>query len=208
MPAKTTPYTEANELQRKVAAQVIARDEFDKLDSICAVDVAYDEKTAYCSAIVVTRAGVLLEVAQTSTAIEYPYVPGFLMLRETPPVLKTLAALKSDYDLLLVDGHGQLHPRKCGIASYLGVTLGKPTIGVAKSLLCGKIKSDGFIELDGEILGCQVTTGRKKLYVSVGHRISLKTAVSLVGGVAAVPEALRLADQKSKLQKKEEGLSS
>ena len=98
---------------------------------------------------------------------------------------------------MLVDGHGLLHPRKCGLACYIGVTIDKPTIGIAKSLLCGTIRPDGFIELDGEILGYAIN---KKLYISVGHRITLKTAISLVkeNGI----EPLRLADINSKKKKR------
>jgi deoxyribonuclease V len=127
-----------------------------------------------------------------------------LMLREYPPIIRTLAKLRSDYDLLLVDGHGLLHPRRCGIACYLGVKLDKPTIGIAKSLLCGKVKSDGSVELDGEILGHAIGGGKKTIYVSVGHRISLGTAVSLVLelGNGATPEAMKQADANSKKEKK------
>jgi deoxyribonuclease V len=125
------------------------------------------------------------------------------MLREAPPIFHTLKLLKNNYDLLLVDGHGLLHPRKCGLACYIGVTLDKPTIGIAKSLLCGTVRPDGFIELDGEILGYAIS---KKLYVSVGHRITLKTAIALVKELGTGP--LRLADINSKEKRKKWRLDS
>lgn len=208
MPAKTTLYSKAARLQREIAERVVTRDDFARLDSICAVDVAYDDTTAYCAAVVISRAGKLLEVAESASSIEYPYVPGFLMMRESPPVIRTLGMLKCNYDVLIVDGHGQLHPRRCGIACYLGVTLDIPAIGVAKSLLCGTVRSDGSIELDGRVTGREIVIGKKKLYVSVGHRISLETATSLVREVDAVREALRVADARSKKQKKEKRASS
>jgi deoxyribonuclease V len=123
------------------------------------------------------------------------------MLREAEPIFYTLKSLKNSYDLLLVDGHGLLHPRKCGLACFVGVTLNKPTIGVAKSLLCGTVRPDGFVELGGELLGYAVS---KKMYVSVGHRITLKTAIAFVKDVGV--EALRLADINSKGIRKKKDL--
>jgi deoxyribonuclease V len=201
-----TRYSDAIELQKRIAAKVVDTDDFQKIENICAVDVAYDNKNAYCCAVTMLRAGEIIEFASSTSAIEYPYIPGLLMLREAPPIFGTLKLLKKDYDVLLVDGHGQLHPRHCGIACYVGVELDKPTIGIAKSLLCGSIMKDARIELGGRILGHAIGTGRKKLYVSVGHKISLGTSLSLVQelGNGAMPEAMRMADANSK---KEKGLT-
>jgi deoxyribonuclease V len=145
----------------------------------------------------------VIESVDAETTVTYPYVPGLLMLREAGPIFHALAMLKSGYDLLLVDGHGLLHPRRCGLACYVGVTLDKPTIGVAKSRLCGTVRPDGFVELSGEILGCAIS---KKLYVSIGHKISLKTAMAIVKELGTEP--LRLADVNSKAQKRRKGLRS
>lgn len=161
MPSRTTLYSKAARLQREIAERVVTRDDFARLDSICAVDVAYDDTTAYCAAVVNSRAGKLLEVAESASSIEYPYVPGFLMMRESPPAIRTLGMLKCNYDVLIVDGHGQLHPRRCGIACYLGVTLDIPAIGVAKSLLCGTVRTDGSVELDGRVTGREIVIGKK-----------------------------------------------
>ena len=193
-------YAEAITLQNEVAKRVIALDDFDKIERICGVDVAYYGDTAYCSAVVMAGQAVA-ESIDSQTAVTHPYVPGLLMLREAGPVLHTLGMLKSGFDLLLVDGHGLLHPRKCGLACYVGVTLGKPTIGIAKSRLCGTVRPDGFVEMDGEILGYAFS---KKLYVSAGHRVSLETAVAVVKELGTEP--LRLADANSKMQKRREGL--
>lgn len=197
-------YSDAAKLQRQVASQVIDTDAFDKIKNVCAVDVAYDAKKAYCSAVVMSRVGEHLESVSSISEIKYPYVPGFLMLREGPPIFRTLKKLKNDYDLILVDGHGQLHPRRCGIACYVGVKLDKPTIGIAKSLLCGTVSDDGSIALGGQILGKVIGTGRKKLYVSVGHRVSLATAVALVTelGKGGNPEVMKQADALSRSKKR------
>jgi deoxyribonuclease V len=192
-------YADAIRLQKDVAKRVVfANDDFGQIRYICGVDVAYRGHAAYCSAVVMDASmQQLVESVDAQTIVRYPYVPGLLMLREAKPIFYTLKLLKNNYDLLLVDGHGLLHPRKCGLACYIGVTIDKPTIGIAKSLLCGTIRPDGFIELDGEILGYAIN---KKLYISVGHRITLKTAIALVkeNGI----EPLRLADINSKKKKR------
>jgi deoxyribonuclease V len=202
-----TDYGDAEKLQQEFAKKIIRTDSFDRISSVCGVDVAYDNDVAYCSAVVMDRAGALIETARARTVAKHPYVPGLLMLREAEPVLRTLKTLNSDFDLLLVDAHGLLHPRKCGLACYMGVSLDKPTIGVAKKLLCGKVGNDNAIALEGEVLGHVIVAGKKKLYVSVGHRISLATAVKIVIelGNGGVPEPLRLADLDSKMQKRGKG---
>lgn len=193
-------YGDAIRLQKKVAKKVVAKDDFGEINRICGVDVAYSGDTAYCSAVVMEGLSVA-ESVDSQTAVTHPYVPGLLMLREAGPVLHTLKKLKSDFDLLLVNGHGLLHPRKCGLACYVGVTLDKSTIGVAKSRLCGAVRPDGFVELGGEVLGYAFS---KKLYVSVGHRISLETAMVIVKELGTEP--LQLADANSKMQKRRKGL--
>ncbi|HEY3094623.1 MAG TPA: endonuclease V, partial [Nitrososphaera sp.] len=194
-------YGEAIELQKEVAKKVVAKDDFDTINRVCGVDVAYRDDIAFCSAVVTGMDLQLLESVAAETVAMHPYVPGLLMLREAGPIFHALAKLSGGYDLLLVDGHGLLHPRRCGLACYVGVTLEKPTIGVAKTLLCGTVRSDSFVELGGEVLGYAIS---KRLYVSVGHRISLKTAIAIVKELG--PETLRLADINSKAQKRRKGL--
>ena len=189
---------DAIRLQNEIAGKVVAHDDYAEINRICGVDVAYDGHTAYCSAVVMEK-GKVVESIDTKTRVVHPYIPGLLMLREAEPIFHTVKALRDRYDLLLVDGHGQLHPRKCGLACYIGVTLDRPTIGVAKSRLCGTIQPGGFIELGGQVLGCLLG----KLYVSVGHRISLKTAIEIV---RLGTEPLRLADINSKMQKRGKGV--
>jgi deoxyribonuclease V len=198
-------YADAIKLQKDIAKKVVvAEDDFGEISRICGVDIAYSASSnaAYCSAVIMDRnMQQLIESIDVQTIVKYPYVPGLLMLREAEPILYTLKLLKNSYDLLLIDGHGLLHPRKCGLACYVGFTLDKPTIGVAKSRLCGRVRPDGFVELDGEILGYAIG---KKLYISVGHRITLKTAIVLVKELGIEP--LRLADINSRRKKKKRAL--
>ena len=194
-------YAEAIRLQKNIAKKVVAaKDDFGSISSICGVDIAYSDSNsnaAFCSAVIMDRnMQKLIESVDVQTIVKYPYVPGLLMLREAEPIFYTLKMLKNTYELLLIDGHGLLHPRKCGLACYIGVTLDKPTIGIAKSRLCGRVLPDGFVELDGEILGYALS---KKLYISVGHRLTLKTAIALVKELGIEP--LRLADINSRKNK-------
>jgi deoxyribonuclease V len=195
-------FADAIRLQKNIAKKVVAdKDDFGRISSICGVDIAYSgsiSNAAYCSAVIMDgNMQKLVESIDVQTIVKYPYVPGLLMLREAEPIFYALKLLKNTYDLLLIDGHGVLHPRKCGLACYIGVTLDKPTIGVAKSRLCGTVRPDGFVELDGEILGYAIS---KKLYISVGHRLTLKTAIALVRELGIEP--LRLADINSRINKK------
>jgi deoxyribonuclease V len=199
-------YADAILLQENTAKKVVSTtDDFGDIRRVCGVDIAYSSSSsnaAYGSAVIMDRhMQQLVESIDVQTVVNHLYVPGLLMLREAEPIFYTLKSLKNSYDLLLVDGHGLLHPRRCGLACFVGVTLNKPTIGVAKSLLCGTVRPDGFVELGGELLGYAVS---KKMYVSVGHRITLKTAIALVKEVGVEP--LRLADINSKRNRKKRDL--
>ena len=106
-----------------------------------------------------------------------------------------------------MDGHGILHPRRCGLACYIGIVTNSPTIGVAKSLLCGCVQSNNFVSHKGEILGYALKSknnSNKIAYISVGHKISLPTSIQLVKSITKtnqyIPEPLRVADKLSKQQ--------
>ncbi len=198
-------YDDIVKLQNEIAKKVLAADQHGRIELVCGVDVSYSNNMAHCSAVITNRDLQVVESVSSSGDIEHPYIPGLFMLRESGPILRTLKLLKNSYDLLLIDGHGQLHPRKCGLACYIGVTLNKPTVGVAKSLLCGTVRGDGFVEFGGQVLGVVIGKGRKKLYVSVGHMISLKSAAAIVRKLIKedmwMPEPLRLADALSKKER-------
>jgi deoxyribonuclease V len=185
--------SEAIALQKEMAGRVVISDDYGKIERVCGVDVSYRKNVAYCSAVVTDFDLNVLEQADTQSPVTQPYIPGLFMLREAGPILHTLE--KASYDLLLVDGNGQLHPRRCGLACFIGLTVNKPAIGVAKSRLCGTVKGER-VEFGGETLG-KIVNG---LYVSVGHRVSLDTAGQIVKKLSRnkMPEPLRLADMASK----------
>jgi len=122
-------------------------------------------------------------------AIGFPYVPGLLSFREIPPLLQVVEKLKTHPDLVIADGQGIAHPLRLGVASHLGILTGIPTIGCAKSRLIGTYRDPGeekgsFTSLydNDEIIGAVVRTRAKvsPVYVSCGHKISLKSAVEYI----------------------------
>jgi len=199
------PYSWAFDLQNEISTKINTHDTFDKIENICGIDVSYKNNVAYCSAVITNTTFDLIASVNRKYEVQYPYIRGLLFLRESGPLLNTLILLKNDFDfdILLIDGHGILHPRKCGLASYVGYMLDKPTIGVAKNLLCGSVREDHFIEYDRSVLGYGIKKeGKKPIYVSVGHKISLKKAIQIVQKITKenerIPEPLRVADINSK----------
>jgi deoxyribonuclease V len=198
-------YASAFDIQKEISKKIVTCNTIDKMENICGIDVSYKSNMAYCSAVIINTAFELIASVNIKYKVEYPYIPGLLFLRESGPLLNTLTLLKneSDFDILLIDGHGILHPRKCGLASYVGYTIDKPTIGVAKNLLCGSLRKDHFIEYDGTVLGYLIKKGDKKpVYISIGHKISLIKSIQIVQKLTKkeerIPEPLRIADINSK----------
>ena len=106
-------------MQKEIGEKVAARDDFSgKIELVCGVDVSYRQDVVNCSAVVTDLSFNMVEQASTTSQVTQPYIPGLFMLREAGPVLRTLKRIKR-YDLQLVDGHGQLHPRRCGLACFV-----------------------------------------------------------------------------------------
>lgn len=211
----TTPEA-AIAIQQELRKQVVMADDFKPLQTVAGVDVGFEESDRIaCGAIAVLRYPSLQ--MQESLVIRRPtpfsYIPGLLAFREVPIILEALASLKSPPDLLLCDGNGYIHPRRCGFACHLGVVSGLPAIGVAKTPYIGECEPLGAergawqpIYDAGEIVGAVVRTQAnvKPVYVSVGHRISLETAIEIVLKCAPkyrLPETTRQADRLSKGRK-------
>jgi deoxyribonuclease V len=200
----------AERLQSALAADVVATPPPGFAPRTAAgLDVAYATDSDRVAAAVVTVDIVTGEVVAAATAIgvaAFPYVPGLFAFRELPTLLAALAELPARPDLLVADGHGVAHPRRFGLACHLGVETGLPTIGVAKTPMGdypepGPERGDTSPLLDGgERVGVALRTRRdvKPVFVSVGHRVDLATAVPLVLALARgyrLPETTRQADQ-------------
>jgi len=211
-------------LQNCLSNIIIEDDLLDMVFSrICAVDVAYKDLqdrtiSAACAVITDDTGRELAYESVLRTSPRIPYISGHFSLRELPCVLEILSKM-NEFDLLLLDCNGRLHPRRFGMACHAGVCVSTPTIGVAKSLLCGMVLSSPFdlpldgkrarcypVSLDGEIIGAQLLITKigiggstRAFYISVGNLISLSTAVMtishLIQGYDIIP--LKLAHEKS-----------
>jgi deoxyribonuclease V len=202
--------TEAVEMQRRLAASVLRGGEILKPHYIAGVDVSISRtrKVATGAVVVFEYPGLrLVEVSVTHGEVEFPYVPGLLSFREAPILLRVCRALEVSPDLVLVDGQGIAHPRRIGLASHLGLFLDVPTIGCAKSRLCGRHEMPGIepgnytdlIDRD-EIIGAVLRTKArtKPVYISIGHKIDLAVAVHWILECCKgyrLPEPVRLAHQ-------------
>ena len=183
---------EARRIQEAGRALVVTEDRLGPIDRVAGIDVGFAQGRAVARAAVAVLAFPSLAPVETAVArrpVHFPYVPGLLSFREIPAVLDALAQLRVRPDLLVCDGHGLAHPRRFGLACHLGVLAGLPSIGAAKSRLLGTHAEPGrergaWVPLEdrGETVGAVLRTraGVAPLYVSVGHRVSLATAVRLV----------------------------
>ena len=195
----------AHEMQLRMSKRLLFEDTLpETVDYVAGVDVAYLEDTSVAAVAVLdasTLSQVEVQVAHVKTC--FPYVPTLLSFREIPPAYSAIKKLHSKPDVFMVDGQGFAHPYGLGFASHLGLILDKPTIGVAKSLLCGEVEQNAEggwapLKYKGEIIGAEVVTkqGTKPVYVSVGHRVSLKRATEIVlecTGKYRLPEPIRRA---------------
>ena len=119
------------------------------ISNVCGIDVSNKDLNAFCSAVVVNKNTLeIIESVNEKSTVNYPYIPGLFMLIEGKPLLRIIRLLKNQFDVLIIDGHGILYPRKCWLASYVGITIDKPTIGVAKNLLCKSILDNNYIEFN------------------------------------------------------------
>ena len=185
-----------------------------KIKLVAGVDVAYAGELAIGAVAVLDYESLeLLESRTVSCLVKLPYIPTLLSFREIPPAVACIRKLRLQPDVFLADGHGVAHPYRCGFASHLGLVIGKPTIGVAKSRLIGeplRIGEEVFLVENGEIIGAEVVTKEdsKPVYVSVGHLISLETAVKIAKHCvrkSRIPEPLlqahKIASQERDLRK-------
>ena len=200
--------TQAREIQLSLAKKVVAESEAINPCLIAGMDISAPNAQGVArGAVVVLRYPEfnIVELKVAEDKITFPYIPGLLSFRESSLVLAACEKLCNTPDLILVDGQGIAHPRRFGLASHLGLFLDVPTIGCAKSILCGRHRPIGEeagsqAELldNGELIGAALRTksGVKPIYVSVGHKIDLGSALHWVMKCCRgyrLPEPTRLA---------------
>ena len=193
----------ARRAQSHISAKVIKYDliPLSSLKLIGGTDVAYARGRAIGAWVVLDfKTLSVVDRAVSEVEVKFPYVPTLLSFREVSPVISAYMKLRVKPDISLVDGQGQLHPYRAGFASHLGVVLDIATIGVAKKLLCGTIGEwrDLWAPVidRGEIIGAVLKSRNKLVYVSVGNKISLETAIEVVKSCIKdhwLPEPIRVA---------------
>ena len=182
--------SEAKEIQQGLRSRVSTERTFSQVNTVAGVDVAIKDEVARAAIVVLSYPELTpLDYSLAELPVEFPYIPGLLAFREAPAVLAALEKLKTEPDLFIFDAQGLAHPRRLGLATHLGVIIDRPSIGCAKSRLCGSHHEPGpdrgsYTHLydDDEIIGAVVRTqtGVSPLYVSIGHQVDLPTAIEYV----------------------------
>lgn len=199
---------QAMQIQRDLAAMVSRRNEVGDILLVAGVDISAPDSEGFARAAVAVLSYPELKLKETKVIqqqVTFPYVPGLLSFRESPLILAVCEKLNADPDLILVDGQGIAHPRRLGLASHLGLLWDKPTIGCAKSRLCGEHQlvppqPGSYAEIidNSEVIGAALRTkqGAGPIYVSIGHKVDLQAAISWVLRCCRglrLPEPTRLA---------------
>lgn len=203
---------EAKAIQRRLVDDVVEAPLAGDVKTVAGVDVSIRDDMAQAAVAVLSLPALeIVDEAIHRCEVPFPYVPGLLSFRETPPVLSVLEHLSVMPDVLMTDSHGCAHPRRFGFACHLGVLLDRPTLGVAKSILVGE--PDGTLDNekgsrvpladDGETVGAvlRTRTDVNPVYVSVGHRLTLDDAVRLTLDCSPrykIPEPTRQAHKLSR----------
>lgn len=194
-------------IQNELRGQVVTEDQLGPVNTVAGVDVGFPDRQTARAAVVVLSFPELkpLDYAVAQAPVKFPYIPGLLAFREIPVALAAIEKVRVSPDLFIFDAHGLAHPRRLGLASHAGLLIDQPSIGCAKSRLTGQHAEPGpergetLPLMDGdEQIGAVVRTrkGVKPVYVSIGHRVGLATAVRYVLACAPkyrLPETTRYA---------------
>lgn len=206
---------EAEKIQLHLAPLVVSQDDFSNVDLIGAVSVRPVAATIVKAAVCVLDVAPMrvVDSAMAQMQSNFPYVSGLRAFQSGPAILAAFEKLHTPPDVVLWDGHGIAHPRRCGLASHLGVLLDMPSIGIAEELVYGMCNADDLAEErgsrlsvrdpDGTEIGAAVRTRKdvRPVYVSVGHRVSLESAIKTVLRCTLryrIPEPVRQARMLSK----------
>jgi deoxyribonuclease V len=183
---------EAMALQAQLADRVVVQTTFcpTSVRTVAGVDVGFHGDVARAAVVVLGVPGLEpLDGVVADLPVVFPYVPGLLAFREGPVVLRALEQLKTWPDLWIFDAHGIAHQRRLGLAAHLGLLLDAPSIGCAKSRLAGQCDDPpdtpgawAPLQDNGQTIGAALRTGKgfRPVYVSIGHRVDLLTAIDWV----------------------------
>jgi deoxyribonuclease V len=197
---------EAMQVQQELRRRVVTHNKLGAVRTVAGVDISTAGNRARAAIVLLDFPGLQpIAAAQADLPLTFPYIPGLLAFREGPAILAALEKLRAEPDLFIFDGQGLAHPRRMGIATHMGVVMDRPSIGCAKSRLCGDHAEVGpqvgaYAELyqQGEVIGAALRTreGVKPVYISIGHRLDLETALEYIlrcGTGYRLPEPIRWA---------------
>ncbi|HZS06252.1 MAG TPA: deoxyribonuclease V [Blastocatellia bacterium] len=182
---------EAIALQKKLREQVVIRPLPDKVELVAGADISFNKFSEVVYAGIVVLRLPQLEVIATSgvvTTTKFPYIPGLLSFREVPALLEAWQKLTVRPDVLVLDGQGIAHPRRLGIASHIGLVIGLPTVGCAKTVLTGRYEepdpqagSWSPMTDKGETIGAALRTKDRvnPVFISPGHLADIPSAITL-----------------------------
>ena len=202
---------EARLVQQDLRRRVRTTGGLTRVRWVAGADVAFAHRRSdrmYAGVVVLSFPDLkIVEQVVVEGPVTFPYVPGLLSFREAPVLLRAFAMIGQEPDVIFIDGHGLAHPRRFGLACHIGLLLGKPVIGCAKSLLIGTYREpaqsrsseSSLTDSEDNVIGAVVRSRArvKPIFVSVGHRISLKAAVRLTLACTKgfrIPEPTRQAD--------------
>src|SRR3989344_4223401 len=196
------------EEQLKLSEKIVLQDSFKQFDTLAGIDQSYSKNDVITSIVVCDAK--TMEVIEKQTAVvpaSFPYIPGFLAYRELPAMIEAFSKLKTQPDIIFVDGQGILHPRRCGMASHFGLVISRPTIGITQSLITGS-SENGKIYVEKELRGFVVRTREHSnpIFVSPGHMISLGSALRIthesIRYPHKLPEPLHIAHKEARKEMK------
>lgn len=183
---------DAIQLQKDLADQVINDTpiDMDSIQTVAGVDVSVKNNVSQAAVVVLTYPELeIIETVRAKQPTTYPYIPGLLTFREGPVLEEAFNQLEHEPDVFIFDGMGQIHPRKMGIAAHLGLWLDRPAIGCGKTHFIGDYSepatekgSYSKLSYKGETLGVvlRTRTNVKPVYISVGHKADLTSAIQLI----------------------------
>jgi deoxyribonuclease V len=204
------PPKEAIALQKQLAGKISLKSCRKPINLVAGIDCACADagRTILCCCCVVDISNFeTVETARAKLPLSFPYVPGLLSFREAPVCIKVLRMLKSSPDAVMFDGQGIAHPRRFGLAAHMGLLLDVPSIGCAKSRLCGKYAEPGSKKGEsstlthaGELIGTVLRTREnvRPIFVSPGNNCSIDDAAQITLSCCSryrLPEPTRRADK-------------
>ncbi len=194
--------------QEKIGKRVRVSDGIPgKVKTIGGFDLAYRKDTGYACGVVLDYGTMeVLERKIVKARIDFPYISTFLSFREAPAVNAVFSGLEKKPDVMMINGQGIMHPMRAGLASHVGVVLGKPSIGIAQRKLVGEYRVPGEagdfnpITYEGEQVGWILRSkeGCNPVFVSPGHMVSLERSLGITKHCLKahkLPEPVRLADR-------------